>query len=230
MLPKIEQPYYNTVLPIAGTKVRYRPYLMKEQKIILLSKDGPDKQEMIDSVIQVIEACTDKLENIDEMNSIDISFLMTKIRSASEGPIIDLSISCIKCDHQTPVHVDLNEMQLSKEFDNTKSKVMLADDVGVQLKIPDINILALDQENPDIFILLPTLIDFIFDKDQVYKLKDIPKTDIDEFIENLSSKNVKDIADFFNDVPKLKVDIPFTCESCGHEEIVSEENIHNFLT
>lgn len=229
MLPKIEQPYFNTILPISGTPVRYRPYLMKEQKIILLSKDAEDKQEQIESVIQVLEACTNKLEDIRDLNSIDIAFLMTKIRSASEGSIIDLTISCVKCDHSTPVHVDLETMVLSKEFDSSKTKIMLSEDVGVQLKIPDINILALSQDNPDIFMLLPTIIDSIFDKDQVYKSKDIPEAELDEFIENLSSKNVTDMADFFNDVPTLKVDIPFTCEACGHEEIVSEENIQNFL-
>jgi len=228
-LPQIEHPYFDTILPISGIKIKYRPYLVKEQKIILISKDSKDPKEKIGSVLQVIKSCTSGQFDAESLNSIDIAFLIAKIRSAAEGSHVEVLLTCGKCKHKSPAMADLETMKLSKEYDPKTSKIMLSGDIGVQLRIPNIDILALTEED-GLFGILPSIIETIFDADSVYKLEDFPQTEQDEFIENLSNKNVEDITEFMNNVPKLKVDIPFTCEACGNNEIVVVEDIQDFLS
>lgn len=245
MLPQIEQPHFNTVLPISGDKVKYRPYLMKEQKIILISKDSDNPDDMIEAISQVLTNCTDGTVTPKEMNSVDIAFLMTKIRSASEGQIVEKSMRCAnvievtdedgsknkkQCGHHTPVNIDLDTITLTQDFNAETAKVEIGNGVGLKLRIPTIDILALGlQENPDIFDMLPTLIEYIYDDDGVYPLKDEPKKEVTRFIESLKAGDIKNITDFFESIPKLKVDIKFTCEKCGNKETVTVEDIQNFL-
>lgn len=245
MLPKIEQPHYSATLPISKEKVSYRPYLMKEQKIILLSKDADDPDEMIQAISQVLMNCTDNGVVPAEMNSVDIAYLMTKIRSASEGAIVEKMMRCanqitvenedgdpksVVCGHHTQVEIDLESITLTHEFNPQSANVDIGNGIGVKLKIPSIDILALGlQDNPNIFDMLPTLIEYIYDEDGVYPLKDESKDEIDRFIENLKAEDIKNITDFFEQIPKLKVDIPFTCEKCGKEDLITVEDIQNFL-
>ena len=101
--------------------------------------------------------------------------------------------------------------------------------MSIKLKIPTIEILAI-QDETQIFEILPTLIEYIYDADQVYPIKDIDKSELQEFFESLKAMDIKQITDFFEEMPKVKVDIPFTCEACGNQETVVVEDIQSFLS
>lgn len=238
MLPKIEQPHYNTVLPISKMKVNYRPYLMKEQKIILIAMSGEDSDDIMGSMIQIISNCTEGTVDAHDLNSVDIAFLMTKIRAASEGGTVDIYMKCNKvgedgevCGHRTEMEVDLDRMEVTGEYDEDKATIDLGGGIGIKLKIPGIEMFELlSQSQEEIMSSLPILIDYIYDADGgLYKLENESQEEIDRFIDDLSAQNVRDIGEFFATLPKLKVDINFACEACGHEEVISVEDIQSFL-
>lgn len=248
MLPKIEQPYYNTILPVSGETVKYRPYLVKEEKIILIAMSGGAEDDMKSAIIQIISNCTDGLVNPVKMNSIDISFLMSKIRSASKGGIVEIGMRCKNdigfnegteeepnivtkpCNHLNTIPVDLDQMGLTDVPKDIKDTVTISDTLGIKLKMPGIDILDIIQgENINIVDILPSVIEYIYDADSIYKLEDATKEEVSEFIESLNDEHLRQIDAYFSSIPKLKVDIKFQCEKCGHKESITIEDIQNFF-
>lgn len=247
MLPKIEQPYFTTKLPISGLDVRYRPYLMKEQKIILIALSSDNAVDISMAVDQVLTNCTDGLVDVNKLNAVDIGFLMVKVRSSAEGGIVDINMHCKnivtvkdeetgketnkECGHLTPMDVDLNTMEIKGEVDESLSKVDLGQGIGIQLKIPSLDMFNLVGKSDEDFITaLPMLIDFVYDADgSVFKLDNEPEEQVEEFFEQLSSKNIDDIVKFFKSMPSIIVKVPFTCEKCGYSEEVEVEDIQSFL-
>lgn len=237
MLPKIEQPYYNTELPMSKTTVRYRPYLMKEQKIILIATAGDENDDVIGAIQQIIFNCTDGAIDAKKLNAIDIGFLMAKIRAASEGNAVDVNMRCKniidgkECGHLTPMEVDLSNMELSGEYDDELSKISVIGDIYMKLKVPSIEFFDfLDGDRDDIIKVLPLLIDYIYEGNgAIYKLDNESQEEADEFFNSLSIQNINDITLFLDSIPKLTVKIPFTCESCKNSEVISVEDIESFL-
>lgn len=247
-LPKYEQPHFNTILPLSKMNVNYRPYLMKEQKMILIAMDGEDDDDIITSVTQIISNCTEGTVDARKLNAVDIGFLMAKIRSASEGGLVDVNMRCrnivkIKdedgneteeekeCGHGTEMSVDLESMELVGDLDEERSKIEIVSGIGIKLKVPGIDMLEiLSGKRESMIDALPILIDYIYDNEGgIYKLENESKAEIERFIDNLSKKNIDDITKYFNEMPRLVIKIPFTCEKCGHSEVVMIEDIQSFL-
>jgi hypothetical protein len=247
MLPKIEQPHFNAVLPISGMNVRYRPYLMKEQKIILIAMSGEESDDIMEAIGQIISNCTEGQVDPKKLSSIDIGFLMMKIRSASEGSIVDVNMHCrnivekedpntkekikAECGHLTPMEVNLKDMEIEGSVQDDLSKVELGGGIGIKLRMPGLDMFNLiNADKSDMLKVLPMLIDFVYDADgQIFKLKDEPEEVVQEFLDQLTTKNLTDIMNFFNSLPKIVVKVPFTCEKCGHHEVVVIEDIQSFL-
>ena len=237
MLPKIEQPYYNTELPMSKEKVKYRPYLMKEQKIILIANEGDEEDDVVQAITQIIHNCTDGKVDARTLNAVDAGYLMAKIRSASEGAVIDVNMRCkkiindVECGHVTPMSVDISEMVLSGEYKEELTKINIVDGIGIKLKAPSIEFFNfVNRDSDSIVDALPLLIDYIYDSEgQMFRLENETEESVTEFFDSLSGKNIADITKFVDEMPKLVVEIPFTCEECGHSEVVKIQDIQDFL-
>ncbi len=208
-LPKINTPTYELVVPSTGEEIRYRPFLVKEEKILLMAMESGDNKEIIRAIQDIVKECTyDKLK-LSTMPMFDIEYLFLNIRAKSVGEITTLRLKCPD-DEKTTVKVDVNLTEIEVQTDkNHTNKIELTDEMGIMMKYPTIDSFAGDMSEINASNMLEVIsgcIDSIYDKggEEVFEAKDQTKKELIEFIEQLNSKQFGDIQKFFDTMPKLK--------------------------
>lgn len=239
-LPTLNTPTYKTVLPSIGS-VEYRPYLVKEEKILLMSLESKNLDEVISSMTRVMEACVIKPKiNFSKLPYYEAEFLFLKIRSKSAGEVIDLQTRHVdglnskgeECKHIHTLEVNLETLTIPG-LDKKDKIVKLNDTVGLELRVPSLSEfyhLMSEEDNEDKAInLLSTVISKIFDGEDVYDTSEVDHEEMVSFIENLTSKQCEMISDFFTKIPNLKIEIPYKCSGCGSDEKITIEGVQSFF-
>ena len=232
-LPTLKAPEYTTTLPSTQETVAFRPFLVKEEKILLMAQQGKDKDEIIRTVYKLLENCIKTPINPDTLPMFDIEWLFLQLRSKSVGEEVELRLKHLddpNCDGVTDVVVNLNEVKVSKP--ETHSNIVQIDDnLSMTMKYPNLTSLNIgDLENPDInqmFGLLKNCIVNVFDKETVYN--DFSPQELEEFLGNLGQTQFKRIMDFFSTSPKIKHDVTFTCAKCGKPVKYTLEGLMDFF-
>lgn len=232
-LPIQSAPTYKTVLPSDGREVKFRPFLVKEQKVLLLAKESENKKESLEAVKTMINNVTFGEIDANELATIDLEWLFIKIRAVSVGETTTVKMKCQEddCSGTGDVSINFDEVEVKGELvDNT---VMISDDVGVVLRLLRVQdtteIEENEDENESIFKLLNKSIDRIFDAESVYERTDISDEDVDEFIENLTIGQVEKLTDFFQSAPRLEHDVEFKCEVCNSQQTRKLQGLANFF-
>jgi hypothetical protein len=210
-LPKLSVPEYELQLPTTNEKIKYRPFLVREEKILLMAMESQDEKEMINSVKNIIKNCTNIKRKVEDLATFEIEYLFLKIRAKSVGETSTFMITCPDDgETQVEVKVDLDDVDLDMNDQHTR-KIMLDDSVGVLMKYPSLdtfvklNLTSEDTPNMDnMFELAATSLDQIFDGDEVWECKTTPKKEIMEFLESMNSEQFQKIQSFFETMPKLK--------------------------
>lgn len=241
-LPKIDSPIYETELISTGQKIKYRPFLMKEQKIFLMAAESEDPKEVIDSIKQVLNNCilTEGI-NVNDLPSFDLEHIFIQLRKKSVGDISTLNYKCnnivekdgekVKCGAIISLDLDLNKIETIKNPEHT-NKVFLTDTMGIVFKYPSFNnISELNIESElDILDLIVSCIDYIFDEEEIYYAKDHTRVELNEFVDGISQESFDKIKVFFSTMPKSMLDVDFKCGKCGYEEKLHIEGIQNFFS
>jgi hypothetical protein len=238
-LPMMSTPTYNMVVPSTGATVKYRPFLVKEEKALLLAQQSEDSMVMIDTLKNVIKSCvTDQLD-VNKLATFDLEYMFLQNRGKSVGESIDLVFAC-DLDHgedndkaQTKVRIDVNDIKVEKSEGHT-SKIELFGDVGVVMKYPTVDILnklnnLKEDDYEKIFDIMALSIDYIFDGEQVYHAKEQTKDELLQFVNNLTSEQFVRIQKFFETMPKLRKEIDYTCPVCGKQHHKVLEGIQSFF-
>jgi len=207
-LPKLNVPSYTTQLPSTGQKVKYRPFLVKEEKLLFLAMESGEQADMIDAVKKILVSCTD-IKDVNKLATFDIEYLFLKIRTRSVGENVDVSITCPD-DNETQVKttIPLDEISVITDPDHKKD-IELNDDVVLTMGYPSMEMFVqmnLQGKNPgldEIFEMAASCAESISDKSQVYLCKDTPKKELLEFFETMNSKQFMMIQKFFETMPKL---------------------------
>jgi len=243
MLPKIDVPIYETKLISTGKTVKFRPFLVKEQKLFLISSQSDDINDMINSVKQVITNCVLDDVDVDSLATFDIEHLFIQMRARSVGEIVNLKYNCnntVKddkgeeknCNNQVSVDLNLLEVEPIKNENHT-NKIEITDEVGIIMKYPTFDMVnKLNIEGEDFSQIIDVIIeciDYIYDKDNVYYKKDVSKEELLSFIENLQQSSLEKIQKFFDTLPKIKKDVHFECTKCGYNENITVEGIGSFF-
>lgn len=207
-LPKLNVPQYNVKLPSTGKTVKYRPFLVKEEKLLFLAMESGESADMIDAVKNILLACTD-LKSVESLSTFDIEYLFLKIRTRSVGETVDVMLTCPDDDEtQAQVSIPLDDIQVVADPEH-KQEIQLTDDVIIKMNYPSLDMFVkmnLEGKNPgmdEIFELSASCAESISDKDQVYLCKDTPKKELMEFFESMNSKQFGEIQKFFETMPKL---------------------------
>ena len=137
-LPKVNAATYETTIPSTGRAVKYRPYLVKEEKILMIALESQDQKQVLGAVKEVIESCVFDDINVDELAIFDVEALFLSLRSKSVGEGVEVNIKCAECELENPHSVDLQEIEIPT-VDQEKGVVMITDDVGVTMRYPKIN-------------------------------------------------------------------------------------------
>ena len=208
-LPKLNVPKYKMKLPSDGRVVNYRPFLVKEEKLLLLATQSGEQHQLITAIKEIITACTD-IKDIDKLATFDIEFLFLQIRTKSVGENVKVSLTCPD-DNVTTVEVDipLDEIKVKKTRGH-KTDLKITPEVTISMGYPSLDTFVSmnfvgdsDVGVDQVFEMAGSCIRTISDPEQVYDCQDVPKKEIQDFFEGMDTKQFQMIQDFFETMPKL---------------------------
>lgn len=234
MLPVINVPEFETVLPSNNKAVKFRPFLVKEEKVLYMALEGGDLGEIAGAVTNVLNACTGNTIKVEELPYFDVEHLFLRLRGKSVGEIVELNLRHTSgdCKHITPFEINIEEVQVEKNKDHTH-KIQLTPEVGVVMKYPTLKtqgkIQSVTNLN-DLDKLLEFLgdsIDKVYDSNNVYE--NFTTEDAKKFIEGLNKQQFEKLMNFFATMPRLKYDIKYKCPKCEEEETIHLEGLASFF-
>ena len=212
-LPKLDVPIYEMVIPSTDEKIKYRPFLIKEEKVLLIAMESGANEDIIQSVKQIVSECTFNKIKLGDMPMFDIEYMFLRIRAKSVGEVSKLKLLCAD-DGKTyaNVEVDLTEIQVQVDDDHT-NKIDLTDEMSVIMKYPSIDSFStagISNITADNMIdVVATCISQIHDKkgEEIYDSKDSTKKELIDFVEQLNTTQFQDVQKFFDTMPKLRHEI-----------------------
>jgi len=242
MLPKLDVPTYEVNLISTGKPIRFRPFLVKEQKLFLMASESDDPKETVQVIRQVLKNCIIDEIDVDSLPTFDLEWLFINLRARSVEEIVNLRYKCnnnvkdeegkdVKCSGYVEFDVNLLDIEPSKNPEHT-NKVQITENLGVVLKYPTFEMVQKYeglQENDLMTNVLVDCIDYIFDKEQMYYAKDTTRTELTEFVDNLQQKDLEKIKLFFDTIPEVKKDVTFECPKCKYNEQIAIKGIQNFF-
>lgn len=231
-LPQLNSARYETNIPSSGQSVTYRPYLVKEEKVLMLALESQDQKMIMRAIKDVIEQCVYDDINVNKLAVFDIESLFLALRSKSVGENIDLKMKCNECESMSNVSINLEDIQAPEMSNN--NQIMLTDTVGVVLNYPSFeNIQKMGDDLESVegaFKMLVSCIDTIFDEDNVHDASNETQKNLNEFLENLNSEQFQKLTAFFETMPALTHNVSYACKSCGHNNEIELKGLQSFFT
>lgn len=209
-LPKLSIPDYECTLP-RGQSVTYRPFLVREEKLLYLAMETQDNKEMIKAVKEIIKNCT-SVKKVEDLATFEIEYLFLKIRSKSVGEVSEFKLTCPD-DEETQVDVQVNLDEVEVQIPSNHSNVIkITDEITLTMKYPSLDVfvknnLSDDPGIDDIFKLAADCTESIADGDELHQAKDYKKAELLEFYEGMNSQQFREVQGFFETMPKLSHDI-----------------------
>ena len=236
-LPKISTPTYELVLPSTGKKIKYRPFLVREEKVLILALESEDPTQIANAVKKTLKDCIQtRGVKVEELPTFDIEYLFLNIRGKSVGEDIEVNIVCPD-DEETEVKININldDIQVQKHDDHT-DKIKLDDSIMMQMKYPSLdqfikNNFEFDDGNmmEQSFDLIASCVDKIFTEDEVWAAADCTKKEMTEFLEQMNSSQFKQIESFFETMPKLSHTVKVKNPNTKKESKVVLEGLASFF-
>ena len=231
-LPKQSAPKYTCILPSDGTEVEYRPFLVKEQKNLLLAQEQDNEKAMFKAVQDLIESVTFGKVKTQAMPVIDMEYLFLKIRSKSVGETANIKVTCTdpKCDGTGEAVVNLDDVEVVGDEPDTK--IMISDELGIELRYPRIMDLekaqGLDPAASTIEMLKNSMVT-IFDEEEVYTVADASTNELNEFVESITMTQLELLTEFFNSIPALEIDVESQCNKCQRDITTKLRGLNSFF-
>ena len=232
-LPKLDTPTYRLTLPSTREEIQYRPFLIKEQKLLMIAQESEDDQQIADAVTSIVKSCT--LDKIDAnlVPMFDIEYIFLKIRGKSVGEKVQLNLTCPDDEKTTvPVEVNLEDVSVQMVADHT-NEIQITDQVKLFLKYPILSdmkgLMGDTNETSQIFNMLNKCVQEIHFGDQIFNRVDISDKEITEFIDQMTSEQFESITNFFNTMPKLRHVIMVKNPKTQVESEVVVEGLASFL-
>ena len=231
-LPRIDTPTYQLILPSTRENIDYRPFLMKEQKIIMMAQESKDDKQIIKAMIDLVTSCTFGKVDISNLPTYDVEFMFLKIRGKSAGESVELNLVCPD-DNQTKVQTKVNLDDIQVQMTVGHSNIIdITDDIKLYLRHPlfsDTIALGDSVASDGVFKLLNSCIIKIVYGDTEYNRIDITDKDIEEFIDQLNTDQFEQIINFFNTMPKLRHVVDVVNPKTKVKSEVLLEGLQNFL-
>ena len=231
-LPKIDLPIMELTLPSSGEVVKYRPFTVKEEKIMLMAQESGDPVQEVLAAKQITNNCLIDIE-VSNLPMFDLEFILLTLRSASVDNKISFQIKDPDTDEVVPLEIDISELEVER-YDGHTNQVKVNDDYSLFLKYPTIDefatLAAMDNDDSMIdYVMLCSCIDKLASDDEVFEFKDYSQEEVDEFMESLTSDVIKQITLFFQTMPRLKNSIKYT-NSNGDEKTFVIEGMQTFFS
>ena len=234
-LPKLTTPTYELEIPSTDAKIKYRPFLVKEEKILMMAMESKKNPDIVQAVKDIVSECTFNKVELSDLPMFDVEYIFLQIRSKSVGEISKLKLLCPD-DNKTYADVELNLNEVKVQVgDNHTNKIDLGNDMGMIMKYPSIDSFSdsgIKDINPgNMLEVIGNCILQIYEKkgEKVYETKDQTKKEVEEFIESLNTKQFKDVQQFFETMPKLKHEITITNPKTKVENKITLTGLNDFF-
>ena len=238
-LPKLDVPTYEIELPVSKTKIKFRPFLVKEQKNLLMAIESNESTTIQQNVKDILNNCTvTEGIDIDKLPIIDVEFYFVNLRAKSVGEVVQ---SRYKCNNTVDdrecgniMEKDINLLELKVLMDDTISpEIQLTNKVSIKMKYPEFGIVQDSLKYEDItditFNMIANSIEYIYDGEQFYYGHEAQPGEMLEFVEGMNQEQFSKVEEFFNKLPKLKETIDLTCSKCGFQHKIDVEGLENFF-
>jgi len=231
-LPKIETPKYQLTIPSTEREVSYRPFLVKEEKILLIAQEAGGEADLLAAMKDVVTSCTFGEVNVSNLASFDLEYIFLKLRAKSVGEEAELGIKCDDCGEVNKVTVNLDAIEVTKGTPLPK-KIQLTDTIGIvpqHIKVADLIKITKKTDKGDILTSsIAASIENIYDENNVYPISEASDSDIKEFIESLNKEQIEKVEKVVTGAPKLQETLSFTCQKCGAENEKILTGIESFF-
>jgi len=209
-LPILETQSYELTLPSADVKVKYRPFLVKEEKVLLQALESEDQKQIVNALKEIVRACTFGSLNVDDLPTFDLEYIFLQIRAKSVGEVAKLKVLCPD-DKKTYADIEIDLTKVEVQVDDSHTNNIVIDEnkkIGMIMKYPTLGSVdpSMDftkEQTNKIFQLIGNSIYQIYEGDKIYNTTDYTKEELNKFIESLSTKAFGDIQNFYNTMPKL---------------------------
>ena len=237
-LPKINTPTYELTLPSNNKKIKYRPFLVREEKILIMALESENNEEITNAIIQILSDCiSTKGVDVSKLSTFDIEYLFLNVRAKSVGETVEVNVTCPD-DNKTSVQMEINIDSIKvQKTKGHKNIIKLDNQYSMKLKYPSIvefidNNFESDKES-DVnksLSMITSCIDMIYDNEESWDASDSTQQELEEFIEQLNSKQFKSVEKFFETMPKLSHKVKVTNPATGVESEVILEGLASFFT
>jgi len=238
-LPKINTPTYELTVPSTGKKIKYRPFLVREEKILIMAMETENMKDITNSIVQILSDCilTENVK-VESLATFDIEYLFLNVRARSVGETVDVNVTCPD-DNETQVEmtIDIDSIKIQKTRGH-KNIIKLDDNLSMKLRYPSIDqFVESNFETADVLSnvgqslsMITSCIDMIYNEEETWEAADFSKKELDEFIEQMNTKQFKQIEKFFTTMPKLSHTIAVKNPNTGVESEVVLEGLAAFFS
>ena len=230
-LPKIVTPTYELEIPSSKEKITYRPFLVKEEKILLLAQEAEKDSEMLLALKQIINNCTYEKVEVEKLPMFDLEYIFLQIRAKSVGEVVNLKLLC-EDDGETYADVQVNLDEVDVEFtEGHSNSIQLTDEVGIIMSYPQINMMDLSSNSgtENVFGIIKNSINQITEGETVYERADFTEKDINEFLDSLTTEHFKLIQEFFETMPRLRHEVKFKNPKTKKQNKITLEGLNSFF-
>jgi hypothetical protein len=230
-LPKIDTPVFQLNIPSMQKEMTFRPFLVKEEKILLMGQQGTSAGDMIFAIKQVINNCCLEQLDIEDLASFDLEYLFIKLRARSVDNMVKLRYKDNEDDKLYDFEINLDEIEV--EFNaNIDKKIQITDKIGMIMKYPNVSaaerLAGIEDQQELVSKLLLECIETIYDENAVYPVNEYSEQEITEFVDSIDARSFKKVEEFFENMPKLQHTITYTNE-LGHERNITLNSVQDFL-
>lgn len=232
-LPKLNDvPKYELTIPSTDKKVYFRPFLVKEQKVLMMALETQDDKQILKSITDTIEACLEEDINVNTLATFDVEYMFTQIRAKSVGETTEILAECTHCNAQNKVKVKLDDIKIDVNKDDQIIK--LNELYTIKMRYPKYTSMISKDEGETsvtkvLYNLVMTCLDELRTENEIIKFDDEPESEVVSFIENITTDQFDMLLKFVNELPSLKHDIEFKCESCNEENKLTLQGIADFF-
>lgn len=243
-LPKLSIPTYSLKIPSSGKKIKFRPFLSKEEKVLMLVKQSENSAEILQAMRDITDVCTFNKLDMPQMPLFDLEYVFLQLRSKSIGEVIEIDMKCnnqvpklgvedenmVPCGGLIPFSIGIPDIQVTFPEDHT-NVIKLEKDIGITMRYPSIDDMEMLEDNKqDDVEIIKALIENVFDKENVYEASDTKEDDLQDFVDNISSMQLEDIRkQFFYTMPFLSHEVKYKCPKCGFEGEYTFTGINDFF-
>ena len=235
-LPKLNVPVYEAILPSTEKVIKYRPFLVKEEKLLLTAQESGE-DAVLPAVKQIIKNCVQGELDVDNMPVFDIEYLFLRLRAKSVGEEVTLGLKpwgCPQndgklCNFTTEVSINLDEIECKKDKKHS-SKIMLDEKIGIMMKYPDMSQMNIKGSETEMGMkVIKSCINMIFTEEETHERDSFTDKELDEFIDSLNSKQMENINNFFETMPTIKYTAKYTCKTCDEEKETTIQGLQSFF-